>query len=108
MLLLGIDVGTSSIKVSVVDAATQKSIASAQYPEVESGIKSLQPGWAEQSPEMWWDHVQQAIKKVAHVSKLSYTSNQNFLKAKNLLPHKCSWAIHWVGSKFSNIYLYKR
>ncbi len=63
MLLLGIDVGTSSIKVSVVDAATQKCIVSAQYPETESGITSLQPGWAEQSPEMWWLHVQEAILK---------------------------------------------
>lgn len=64
MLLLGIDVGTSSIKVSVVDARTQQPIASAQYPETESGITSLQPGWAEQSPEMWWLHVQEAILKV--------------------------------------------
>lgn len=64
MLLLGIDVGTSSIKVSVVDAATQRSVASAQYPESESGIISLQAGWAEQSPDMWWLHVQQAIRKV--------------------------------------------
>ena len=74
MLLLGIDVGTSSIKVSIVDATTQKSIASAQYPEVESGIKSLQPGWAEQSPDMWWEHVQQAIKKVASVSSVELKS----------------------------------
>ncbi|MGV3541009.1 MAG: FGGY family carbohydrate kinase, partial [Rufibacter sp.] len=64
MLLLGIDVGTSSIKASVVDAATQKCVASAQYPETETKITSLQPGWAEQSPEMWWEHVQQAILKV--------------------------------------------
>jgi len=63
MLLLGIDVGTSSIKVSVVNADTQQCIASAQYPESESGITSLQPGWAEQSPEMWWLHVQEAILK---------------------------------------------
>lgn len=67
MLLLGIDVGTSSIKVSIVDAATQQILASAQYPESESGITSLQPGWAEQSPEMWWQHVQQAILK-AHAT----------------------------------------
>lgn len=65
MLLLGIDVGTSSIKVSVIDAFTQKCLASAQYPEdVESGIISHQSGWAEQSPEMWWLHVQEAILKV--------------------------------------------
>src|SRR6266568_3416809 len=68
MLLLGIDVGTSSIKVSVVDAQTHKCLASAQYPESESPIISLQPGWAEQSPDMWWDHVQQAINK-AHATK---------------------------------------
>ncbi|MXV49474.1 carbohydrate kinase [Pedobacter sp. HMF7647] len=63
MLLLGIDVGTSSIKVSVVDSGTQKTIVSAQYPEKETEIKSLKTGWAEQSPEMWWEHVQQAILK---------------------------------------------
>ncbi|MGV3657227.1 MAG: xylulokinase, partial [Chitinophagaceae bacterium] len=64
MLLLGIDVGTSSIKVSVVDAATSHCIAQAQYPETETPITSLQSGWAEQSPQMWWQHVQQAIQKV--------------------------------------------
>ena len=63
MLLLGIDVGTSSIKVSVVESETQKIIASVQYPDTESPITSLKPGWAEQSPEMWWEHVQQAILK---------------------------------------------
>jgi len=62
MLLLGIDLGTSSIKASVVDAATQKVIASAQYPDTESPITVLHPGWAEQSPEMWWQHVQKAIE----------------------------------------------
>jgi xylulokinase len=63
MYLLGIDVGTSSIKVSIVKSETQEIVASAQYPETESEIKSLKPGWAEQSPEMWWEHVQQAILK---------------------------------------------
>ena len=64
MLLLGIDVGTSSIKASVIDAATQNIIASAQYPETEADIISLQTGWAEQSPNQWWSDVQVAIKKV--------------------------------------------
>ncbi len=64
MLLLGIDLGTSSVKVSVLDAQSQQCIASAQYPETESGIIALQAGWAEQSPDMWWDHVQQAILKL--------------------------------------------
>lgn len=61
MLLLGIDVGTSSIKVSVVDAHTQRCLASAQYPETEAEIIAHQTGWAEQSPESWWEFTQQAI-----------------------------------------------
>jgi xylulokinase len=64
MLLLGIDIGTSSIKVSVIDAKSQSIIASAQYPETEAEIISLQKGWAEQSPVQWWNDVQVAIKKV--------------------------------------------
>ena len=64
MLLLGIDIGTSSIKVSVVDGDTQNCIASAQYPDTEREIISLQSGWAEQSPDRWWEDVQQAIKNV--------------------------------------------
>ncbi|TDO22669.1 xylulokinase [Pedobacter duraquae] len=61
MYLLGIDIGTSSIKVSVVDVATQKSVKAVQYPEEETEIKSVKPGWAEQSPMDWWHNAQQAI-----------------------------------------------
>jgi xylulokinase len=61
MLLLGIDIGTSSVKVSIIDAASQKIISSAQYPDTESPIISVKPGWAEQSPDMWWDNFQQAL-----------------------------------------------
>jgi len=64
MFLLGLDIGTSSVKASVIEVQTQQTIASVQYPETESGISSLQTGWAEQSPEMWWEHVQLAILKL--------------------------------------------
>jgi xylulokinase len=63
MLLLGIDIGTSSVKIAVVDVASQTVIASAQYPETESPIRSLKPGWAEQSPDMWWEQAQRAIQQ---------------------------------------------
>ena len=64
MLLLGIDIGTSSIKVAVTDASMQKCLATAQYPESEAAIISLQTGWAEQSPDTWWEHLQLAILKL--------------------------------------------
>lgn len=64
MYLLGIDIGTSSIKVAVVNVHTQKSVATAQYPAEETKIKSIHQGWAEQSPMDWWHNTQQAILKV--------------------------------------------
>lgn len=71
MLLLGIDVGTSSIKVSVVNTETLQTVAESSFPEIENEIIALQPGWAEQSPESWWDQVQLAIQKLHAQRKYS-------------------------------------
>ena len=64
MLTLGIDLGTSFIKVSVYDAATSVCVASTQYPETETPITSKQLNWAEQSPITWWQNIKQAIKQL--------------------------------------------
>lgn len=64
MLLLGIDLGTSSVKVSIVDASTSNVLVSATFPETETPILARKPGWAEQSPEVWWENVRQGILKV--------------------------------------------
>jgi len=77
MLLLGIDLGTSSVKVSVIDAASGNILASAQYPEIEMGIIAEQPGWAEQSPEEWWHNTQQAIIKVNQQKKYAPSDIQS-------------------------------
>jgi len=70
MVLLGIDIGTSFIKVAAVDAATQQIVATAQCPDSENPITSLQAGWAEQSPEMWWEQTLQAIEKLFQTKKI--------------------------------------
>ncbi|MEI8203204.1 MAG: FGGY family carbohydrate kinase [Bacteroidota bacterium] len=57
MTLLGYDIGSSSIKASLIDAATGKCIAKAQYPDTEMKINAPQAGWAEQNPEMWWEYI---------------------------------------------------
>ena len=61
MLLLGIDLGTSSIKASVLDAASGKVLATTRYPDTERSVAAPHPGWAEQDPEQWWADVQAAI-----------------------------------------------
>lgn len=62
--LLGYDLGSSSVKVSIVDAETGGLIGSATSPEQEMEIVSRQPGWAEQDPENWWEHIVRATRKV--------------------------------------------
>ena len=57
MYLLGYDIGSSSVKGSVVDAQTGKTVAFASYPSHEAIIISQKPGWAEQEPSMWWDNL---------------------------------------------------
>ena len=57
MYFLGIDIGSSSVKLSVLNGATGRSAASAQYPAVELEIASPQKNWAEQDPSTWWQCV---------------------------------------------------
>jgi len=62
--LLGFDVGSSSVKASLVDAETGACAASAFYPESEAPIMAVKAGWAEQDPQMWWDNAKLAFKKI--------------------------------------------
>lgn len=62
--LLGIDLGSSSIKTTLLEVATGKVIASATAPETEMEIQAPKPGWAEQDPALWWENVKTAIAKI--------------------------------------------
>lgn len=62
--LLGFDVGSSSVKASLVNAGTGKCVATAFYPEKEAPIMAVKAGWAEQDPQMWWDNAKLSLKKI--------------------------------------------
>lgn len=64
MLLLGYDIGSSSVKASLVDAESGKCVASAFYPKDEAPIESRRPGWAEQDPDAWWQYLKLATADV--------------------------------------------
>lgn len=70
-LLLGYDLGSSSVKVTLLDAATGKAVASVACPETEMDIDSPYPGWAEQNPETWWQNAVVATKKVLNTASAS-------------------------------------
>jgi xylulokinase len=68
-LLLGYDVGSSSIKASLLDADTGSLLASATSPHKELEIIAPQPGWAQQHPQTWWENIIAATKKIKSQAK---------------------------------------
>lgn len=69
MKTLGIDIGSSSIKVSIMDVSTGECVVSATLPDTEMDIKSVKYGWAEQDPQIWWHYLCECIKRCGtHVS----------------------------------------
>src|SRR5674536_197937 len=66
MLLLGIDLGSSSVKASVIDSESGKCIATAYSPADEMKIIALKPGWAEQDTGIWWSNLKSAIRECIH------------------------------------------
>lgn len=64
MYLLGYDIGSSSVKASLVNAETGKCISSAFYPKTEASIISVKRGWAEQEPDSWWEYLKSATQDI--------------------------------------------
>ncbi len=64
MYLLGYDIGSSSVKASLVNAETGKTVASDFYPKTEAEIIAVKAGWAEQRPQQWWDCLKHATASI--------------------------------------------
>ena len=62
MYLLGCDIGSSSVKASIVDVNTGLTVGADFYPKEEAPIKAVKPGWAEQEPDDWWKYLKIAIQ----------------------------------------------
>ncbi|MDQ9812878.1 FGGY family carbohydrate kinase, partial [Acinetobacter pittii] len=71
MFLLGYDIGSSSIKASLVNADNGKCVSSAFFPKTEAPMLALQQGWAEQNPDSWWQNLKLATQAVLTESGVS-------------------------------------
>lgn len=71
MFLLGLDIGSSSVKAALVDARTGATFGSVYSPETEMDIIAVQPGWAEQRPEVWWDNLCKAVRMLLMQTRIN-------------------------------------
>ncbi len=62
--LLGFDVGSSSVKASLVNTDSGRCVASAFHPKHEAEIIAVKTGWAEQNPQTWWDYARLALQEI--------------------------------------------
>jgi xylulokinase len=85
MYLLGYDIGSSSVKVCLVEAESGKIVAADFSPKAEMPIHAAYPGWAEQNPEMWWENL-----KTAHHSVMEKSG----AKAEEIKAIGISWQMH--------------
>ncbi|MCK5471506.1 MAG: carbohydrate kinase, partial [Cyclobacteriaceae bacterium] len=63
-MLLGYDLGSSSVKATLIKSQTGEIVASATYPKQEMSMISKRPGWAEQKPEDWWTNIKNATQEL--------------------------------------------
>lgn len=70
MYFLGLDIGSSSVKVTLLDGRNNQSIAQATAPDNEMGMLAVKSGWAEQEPMDWWTHVKAGIARVIQKAEI--------------------------------------
>ncbi len=70
MYLLGFDIGSSSVKASLVNGKNGNCVATSYHPKEEMPITAHQAGWAEQSPELWWKNLKLALADVMKESDI--------------------------------------
>lgn len=71
MHFLGLDIGSSSVKASLLDAEAGTLLSSAFYPAEEMKINAVQSGWAEQDPELWYENLKVAVRESLHKADIN-------------------------------------
>lgn len=69
--LIGYDIGSSSVKGALLDAASGKCVANAFSPRSEMEIRAPRSGYAEQDPETWWNEVITVTNKLKEQIRFS-------------------------------------
>ena len=97
MLYIGVDLGTSAVKLLLMDGAGKiHKIVSKEYP-----LFFPNPGWSEQNPQDWFEKTMEGIKELtaecnkAEVAGISFGGQMHGLVALDEADHVIRPAILW-------------
>ncbi len=76
MYLLGFDIGSSSVKASIINIATGQTAASAFSPKAEMKINAPKAGWAEQEPAIWVENAKNALAEIRQNNTIEFQNIQ--------------------------------
>lgn len=107
MYLLGYDIGSSSVKASLVNAESGKCLSSAFFPKTEAPIIAVKQGWAEQDPESWWENLKLATAAIltdsgvsgAEINAIGISYQMHGLVCVDKNQHVLRPAIIWCDSR---------
>ena len=71
MFLIGYDIGSSSIKVALIEAQSGKVVHVTRTPKEEMEIAAPQDNWAEQSPDAWWEYLCEGTKDILATTQVT-------------------------------------
>ena len=71
MYYIGYDIGSSSIKIALLNAKKNKEVAVINEPKGEMKIEAIRTNWAEQSPDLWWEYLCSGTKRILFENKIN-------------------------------------
>jgi len=74
VVTIGYDIGSSSIKAALFDVDNHKVLARVKSPATEMKILAPQKGFAEQEPEIWWQHIANVTQNLLDTSGINKTN----------------------------------
>ena len=85
MFYIGYDIGSSFVKIALIDSKNNKKVSVISEPQEEMQIISSKPNWAEQDPETWWKHLCNGTHRILA---------ENGIDAKKILAVGISYQMH--------------
>jgi xylulokinase len=111
MYSIGFDIGSSAVKVALLELDSGRAVAAATWPDTEMPMIARKSGWAEQNPSDWWEGIVKACailrekkpKAMANVRSVGVTYQMHGLVLVDEQHNTLRPSIIWCDSRAARI-----